>query len=78
VGDAAIDPRLWDALRARRRALADAQNVPTYVIFHDATLAEIARRKPKTLDAFLEIPGIGDRKLARYGDAFMQVVAEFA
>ncbi len=76
--EAAIDPRLWEALRARRRELAAEQNVPTYVIFHDATLAEIARRKPRSLEAFLEIPGIGDRKLARYGDDFMKVVAEFA
>jgi ATP-dependent DNA helicase RecQ len=76
-GEGAIDPRLWEALRARRRELAAEQNVPTYVIFHDATLAEIARRKPRTLDAFLEIPGIGDRKLARYGDDFMRVVKQF-
>jgi len=76
--EAAIDPKLWEALRARRRALAAEQNVPTYVIFHDATLAEIARRKPKSLSAFLEIPGVGERKLARYAGDFMAVVAEFA
>jgi ATP-dependent DNA helicase RecQ len=73
-----LDQKLWEALRARRRALAQEQNVPPYVIFHDATLAEIARRKPKSLDAFLEIPGIGERKLARYGQDFMAVIAEFA
>ena len=76
--EAAIDPKLWEALRARRRALAAEQNVPTYVIFHDATLAEIARRKPRSLAAFLEIPGVGERKLARYAGDFMAVVAEFA
>jgi ATP-dependent DNA helicase RecQ len=72
-----LDPRLWEALRARRRELATAQNVPTYVIFHDATLAEIGRRKPKTLADFLDIPGIGERKLERYGADFMDVIAEF-
>jgi ATP-dependent DNA helicase RecQ len=73
-----LDQNLWEALRARRRALAAEQNVPPYVIFHDATLAEIARRKPQSLDAFLEIPGIGERKLARYGQDFMKVIAEFS
>jgi ATP-dependent DNA helicase RecQ len=73
-----LDSRLWEALRTKRRDLAQAQNVPTYVIFHDATLAEIGRRKPKTLSDFLEIPGIGERKLERYGADFMQVIAEFA
>jgi ATP-dependent DNA helicase RecQ len=72
-----LDPRLWEALRAKRRDLAQAQNVPTYVIFHDATLAEIGRRKPKTLSDFLEISGIGERKLERYGADFMEVIAQF-
>jgi len=76
-GPADLDQNLWEALRARRRALATEQNVPPYVIFHDATLAEIARRKPRSLSAFLEIPGIGERKLARYGQDFMAVIAEF-
>jgi ATP-dependent DNA helicase RecQ len=78
AGSQDLDQNLWEALRARRRALATEQNVPPYVIFHDATLAEIARRKPASLDAFLEIPGIGERKLARYGKEFMKVIAEFS
>jgi ATP-dependent DNA helicase RecQ len=78
AGSQDLDQKLWEALRARRRSLAAEQNVPPYVIFHDATLAEIARRKPRSLDAFLEIPGIGERKLARYGQEFMAVIAEFA
>ena len=73
-----LDQNLWEALRARRRALAIEQNVPPYVIFHDATLAEIARRKPQSRDAFLEIPGIGERKVARYAKDFMAVIAEFS
>jgi ATP-dependent DNA helicase RecQ len=72
-----LDPKLWDALRARRRDLAAEQNVPTYVIFHDTTLAEIGRRKPKRLSDFLDIPGVGERKLQRYGAAFMAVIADF-
>jgi ATP-dependent DNA helicase RecQ len=78
TGPGGIDTKLWDALRARRRELATEQNVPPYVIFHDATLEEIARRKPRDLDAFLAIPGIGERKLARYGDEFLAVLERFA
>lgn len=74
-GDA--DPKLFDALRARRRDLASAQNVPPYVIFHDATLREIAQRKPATLHDFLAIPGIGERKLKRYGADFLEVLAAY-
>jgi ATP-dependent DNA helicase RecQ len=74
---AELDPKLWDALRARRRDLAAEQNVPPYVIFHDATLAEIAKRRPKDLAAFLDIPGVGERKRARYGAAFLQVIEQF-
>jgi len=73
-----VDAKLFDALRARRRDLAAAQNVPPYVIFHDATLREIAARRPQDLDAFLAIPGIGERKLKRYGADFLEVLAAFA
>ena len=69
---------LFEALRALRLELAREQGLPPYVIFHDATLAEIARRKPLSRDAFLEIPGIGERKAARYAQDFMAVIAEFA
>jgi ATP-dependent DNA helicase RecQ len=77
LGPGGVEPALWDALRAKRRDLAAEQNVPPYVIFHDATLIEIAHRKPQSLDEFLTIPGIGERKLARYGDDFLDVLANF-
>jgi len=77
LGPGGVEPALWDALRAKRRDLAVEQNVPPYVIFHDATLIEIAHRKPQSLDEFLTIPGIGERKLARYGDDFLDVLSHF-
>jgi ATP-dependent DNA helicase RecQ len=77
LGPGGVDPALWDALRAKRRDLAAEQNVPPYVIFHDATLIEIAHHKPQSLDEFLTIPGIGERKMARYGDDFLEVLAQF-
>ncbi len=71
------DP-LWLALKARRLELAREQGVPPYVIFHDSTLLEILKRKPQALDEMAQISGIGQVKLAKYGDAFLQVVGEVA
>ena len=68
------DPVLWDALRARRLQLAKAQGVPPYVVFHDATLAAMAERRPRTLGEFAEISGVGERKLAAYGEDFIAVI----
>jgi ATP-dependent DNA helicase RecQ len=71
---AAGDADCFARLKAWRLAEARRQAVPAYVILHDATLAEIARREPRDLDALGEIPGIGARKLERYGAALLEVV----
>ncbi|AGA34847.1 ATP-dependent DNA helicase RecQ [Thioalkalivibrio nitratireducens DSM 14787] len=68
------DQALWDALRACRRRLADAQGVPPYVIFHDVTLAEMLHEAPVTLDQMAGISGVGISKLDRYGDEFLRVI----
>ena len=68
------EERLFQALRARRAELAKAQGVPPYVVFHDATLIEIARARPRTRAALAEIPGIGAAKLDRYADDLLAVV----
>jgi ATP-dependent DNA helicase RecQ len=73
-----VDEELFDELRALRKQLADEQNVPAYVVFSDATLAEMAARKPATHTELLEVNGVGKTKLERYGDAFLAVVAERA
>ena len=73
-----LDPSgeaLWTALRAWRLEEARRQEVPPYVIFHDATLYEVARRRPPTLAALSIIPGIGRSKLDRYGAALLAVIA---
>jgi ATP-dependent DNA helicase RecQ len=70
------DSALWEALRARRLKLAKAQGVPPYVVFHDATLAAMAERRPQSLDEFSEISGVGERKLAAYGAEFLEVILE--
>ncbi|WP_029147701.1 DNA helicase RecQ [Methylophilus sp. 5] len=74
--EGANDDPLWQALKAKRLELAREQGVPPYVIFHDSTLLEIHNRKPQTLDAMGQISGIGQAKLQKYGDAFLQVLEE--
>jgi ATP-dependent DNA helicase RecQ len=68
---------LFQHLRALRKELADRQGVPPYVVFSDATLREIAARKPATLSAFRSISGVGDAKLERYGRTFVDAVQAF-
>jgi ATP-dependent DNA helicase RecQ len=70
------DNRLWDALRARRRELADEQGVPPYVVFHDATLVEMVEHRPKTIDDFARLSGVGVRKLQAYGEQFLRVIRD--
>ncbi|HEY5716989.1 MAG TPA: HRDC domain-containing protein, partial [Motiliproteus sp.] len=64
-------------LRNLRRDLADLQDVPPYVIFHDATLVEMVERRPGSLYALGNISGVGKRKLERYGDEFLDVLLSF-
>ncbi len=71
-----VDTTLWEALRALRRALAIAQGVPPYVVFHDATLKEMVESRPITLQAFARISGVGERKLAAYGEDFLKVIQD--
>jgi len=72
------DDRLWHALKALRLELAKDQGVPPYVIFHDSTLMEMIREKPLRLEELGRLPGVGGRKLDRYGEAFLEVVREHA
>ena len=64
----------FDRLRAWRTTIARERQVPPYVVFHDATLREIARQTPRTIDQLASIPGIGPRKLADHGDAVLAVM----
>jgi ATP-dependent DNA helicase RecQ len=67
---------LWEALRAWRLEEARRQELPPYVIFHDSTLTEIARRRPSSLTALAAISGVGSSKLERYGSAIIDIVAQ--
>jgi len=72
---APADAALLDALKAWRRDEARSQGVPAYVILHDSTLAEIARRRPRDRDELAGLGGIGVKKLERYGDALLRLVS---
>ncbi|MDB6082324.1 MAG: recQ 3, partial [Gammaproteobacteria bacterium] len=67
---------LFERLRALRKQLADTQGLPPYVIFHDATLREMVARRPRTLGEFATIRGVGEGKLARYGQQFIETLRE--
>jgi ATP-dependent DNA helicase RecQ len=67
---------LFERLRALRKRLADEHGVPPYVVFHDATLREMVARRPLTLEQFAELPGVGQAKLARYGEQFIATIVE--
>jgi len=69
-----IDVALWESLRERRRELAEEQGVPPYVIFHDRTLQEMCTTLPQNLAQFGRITGVGERKLDKYGDIFLDVI----
>src|SRR5699024_491799 len=66
---------LWQALRRWRLETARSEEVPPYVIFHDATLAAIVESRPQTRDELAAISGVGEHKLASYGEAVIQTLA---
>jgi ATP-dependent DNA helicase RecQ len=68
--------RLWEALRALRKRLAEEQGVPPYVIFHDSVLMEMVQFRPRNLTELGRLSGIGERKLERYGDDFLAAILE--
>jgi len=75
--DNADNNALWEALRACRKKLADENNVPPFVIFHDATLSEMMERQPENAQQLLNISGVGESKLEKYGEAFLKVIVDF-
>jgi len=68
------DAPLLSALKAKRRALAEAAKMPAYIVFNDRTLIEMAERRPQSLDDMARISGVGAKKLEQYGAAFLEVI----
>jgi ATP-dependent DNA helicase RecQ len=70
----AADAGLFEALRGWRRSQAEADDVPAFVVLHDSSLKAIAALRPRTMRELGEVPGIGEAKLARFGEAILEVV----
>jgi ATP-dependent DNA helicase RecQ len=68
------DEALLAQLKAKRREIADARGVPSYIVFNDATLRHMAARRPRTREEFLSVPGIGEKKYADFAQAFAGVI----
>ena len=72
------DAGLFEELRALRRRLADAQDVPAFIVFGDVALRHMASSRPRTLEAFGHVPGVGRAKLEAYGAAFVEAISGYA
>jgi ATP-dependent DNA helicase RecQ len=73
-----VDRGLFESLRELRRRIADERNVPPYVVFGDATLRDLARVRPGSLDSFARIRGVGERKLRDLGETFVREIGSYA
>lgn len=73
-----VDRGLFETLRTLRRDLAMSRNVPAYVVFGDASLRDMARRRPSTLGAFLQVRGVGRAKADQYGALFLGTIEEYS
>jgi ATP-dependent DNA helicase RecQ len=75
--DAAVaDEALFEALRTLRRRIAEERDVPPYLIFSDASLRDMARQRPLTLEQFRDVKGVGDWKLETFGERFLAALRE--
>lgn len=73
-----VDRRLFETLRTLRRDLATSRNVPAYVVFGDASLRDMARRRPSTLGVFLQVRGVGSTKAEQYGALFLDAIVGYS
>jgi ATP-dependent DNA helicase RecQ len=71
---ASIDQGLFETLRKLRHKLAAERGVPAYIVFGDRTLRDMARQQPTTLGAFCQVSGVGEKKLAEYGEVFVNSI----
>jgi len=72
-----VDRDLFESLRELRREIATEQGVPAYIVFGDATLRDLARRRPSILESFLQVHGVGKKKCDDYGQQFLQQIADY-
>lgn len=73
-----VDRQLFDRLRSLRHDLATQQGVPAYVVFTDETLRELSRKRPQSLESLRTIKGVGEKRLATYGEEFLAAICEYS
>ncbi len=76
-GEYNVDNNLMNRLKELRRELSEAAGVPAYIVFSNAALADMCRRQPTTAEEFLEVSGVGKKKLEMYGKAFMKAIKDY-
>ncbi|MDR3013226.1 MAG: DNA helicase RecQ, partial [Chitinispirillales bacterium] len=72
-----VDKNLFESLRALRNEIAREQKVPAYIVFSDSTLTDMCVRLPRTKEDFLDVSGVGDVKLEKYGEPFLNAISEY-
>lgn len=72
-----VDRELFEVLRKSRRTIADRKGVPAYVVFGDATLRDMARLKPSSIEGLLKVSGVGETKSRQYGEVFLSAIREY-
>jgi ATP-dependent DNA helicase RecQ len=72
-----VDRGLFEALRILRRSIAGKKGIPAYIVFGDATLRDMGRRRPSGLDGFLAVKGVGEEKRRQYGEAFVAAIKDY-
>ena len=77
AGEGSYDAALFERLRVLRKRLTDEAEVLPYVVFSDAALRDMCAKLPRTPDEFLDVSGVGEKKLARYGEAFLKEIADY-
>ncbi|WP_292368543.1 DNA helicase RecQ [Mesorhizobium sp.] len=77
AGTEDLDAALLGALKALRLRLAKERQVPAYVVFSDRTLIDMAERRPRNLDAFTQVNGVGEAKLREFGEIFLSAIAAY-
>ena len=77
VSELSPDEILYDRLRKLRSGIAKEQGVPAFMIFSNTTLTDMAKKKPTTLDGFLDVSGVGNVKASRYGERFVKVIRAY-
>ncbi|MCL1948932.1 MAG: DNA helicase RecQ [Turicibacter sp.] len=77
VGTVSKDNPIFEALRALRREIAEEEGVPPFVVFSDKTLQDLSFKLPRTLEDFLDVHGVGQQKLERYGERFLEILNQF-